>query len=692
MTTPSQRFLRMLPPTLLSVWPPVGDTPAALALLGALEQQWLLLAADVDSVVDDAFPDSAADWALPYLGALLGLPPDAGRREIAYATALRRRKGTPSALEDFAEIVTGWASRAEEGWKITLWCQQLRHPVRRTASLNLRRGEHLLAGTGLDTARRSVTPGGSYHPAAVTADVFPWQVLRYNQVEAVMLPDGRLAMHPLAASAPLYLAPRPLIIASDAEDERPPGVPPQPRPPRQAAQLPVRVSYRLIEALGTVSYGPIWTLDPSHPLTGTVDDGPALVEITEDGVPIPWTSIGLTSLPPAGTLVPAAGQVLLDPSRGVLLPAADVTGVLRTTFYRAVPGTLGPLASTSQPSDDVGVVIVVDPAGGPHPPGQTVVATLGAAITAAQAAATSTSAADVPQVEIRLSTGDRLAAPAPITGSPALTRWRIIAPVGITPAVVGDLSIDLADVQLELSGFFLDGNLTIGPSMAGVDLIGLALDATAGQTVGVDKTAWTARLTATRCLLGPIRADLSAFPITLTECLIDGTGAALMPCGGDPGGDPARAALAAIDRFPPDLVATGVTFAGAVGADEVWVTDCLFTTDLRTTVTSTGCVRFCHLGPADDPQAHPAGYHCLSGPLPRFGSVGFDSAGYYAPLINSPSARPDPPLLSGASDGGEIGAYHHTRRGPLALRLAQRLPEMTPLAVHPHLAVAHPEE
>ena len=59
------------------------------------------------------------------------------------------------------------------------------------------------------------------------------------------------------------------MIASDAEDERPPGVPPQPRPPRPAAQLPLRASWRLIEALGTVSYGPVWTLDPGHPLTGT---------------------------------------------------------------------------------------------------------------------------------------------------------------------------------------------------------------------------------------------------------------------------------------------------------------------------------------------------------------------------------------------------------------------------------------
>jgi hypothetical protein len=691
-TVPSQRFVRLLPPAVLSVWPPEGDTPAALALLGALEQQWLLLAADVDSILDDAFPDSAADWALPYLGALLGLPPDAGRREIAYATALRRRKGTPAALEDFAEIVTGWASQAREGWRTTLWCQQLRHPVRRTASLNLRAGEHLLAGTGLDPARRSVTPGGSYHPAAATSAVFPWQVLRYDQVETVALADGRQALHPLAVSAPLYLAPRPLVIASDAEDELPPGVPPQPRPPRPAGQLPVRASWRMIEALGPVSYGPVWMLAPTHQLAATIDGGPALVEITEDGVPVPWSSIGLTSLPPGTPLVPAAGQVLLDPARGVLLPAADVTGVLRSTFYRAVPGALGPLASTAQPREDVGVVIVVDPSGGPHPAGQTVVPTLAAAVAAAMGAATSTSADGVPQVEIRLLTGDRLAAPGPITGAPTLTRWRILAPVGITPAVVGDLSIDLAGVELELSGFFLDGTVRIGPSLVAVDLVGLAQDATSGQGVTVDPSAWTVRLSATRCLLGPIRADLSASPITLTDCLVDGTGAALMPCGGDPGGELTRSALAAADRFPPDLVATGVSFVGPVGADEVWVTDCLFTAGLRTTLTSTGCVRFCHLGPADDPQAHPPGYHCLSGPLPRFGSVGFDSVGYYAPVIDAPSVHPAPALLTAASDGGEIGAYHHARRGPLALRLSQRLPEMTPLAVHPHLTVAHPEE
>jgi hypothetical protein len=73
-------------------------------------------------------------------------------------------------------------------------------------------------------------------------------------------------------------------------------------------------------------------------------------------------------------------------------------------------------------------------------------------------------------------------------------------------------------------------------------------------------------------------------------------------------------------------------------------------------------------------------------------SGGAESVGYDAPLLTAPAGRGVDPVLSAASDGGEIGAYHHARRGPLALRLTQRLAEMVPLTVHPHLAITRPEE
>jgi hypothetical protein len=693
MADPSPAFLAMLPPALLAAQPP-DDVPAVLALLGALEEQWLILAAAVDRVLDDAFPDSAADWALPYLARLLGLPPDAGRTEIGSATALGRRRGTPSALEDFASVVTGWPAGATEGWQTTVWCQQLRHLVRRTASLSLRAGEHLLIGTGLDPARRSVTPGGPSHPAAATAMVFPWQVYRYDSTQVCPLPDaGRFALHPLGLPAPLYLRPEPLVIASDAEDERPPGTPPAMRPPRSPGDLPLRATWRLIEALGAgqISYGPVWQLGPDHPLTGDGPDGPALLALTVGGTPLPWTSIGLASLPSGGGPTPAAGQVLLDLSRGVIAIAPDITAKIRATFYRPASGHIGALTSTAEPNNSATAVIIVDPEQGRHAPGQTVVTTLDAAVAAALAVP-GPQTGPGPDVEIRLMTNDRLSAPAAMTATPHVSRWRIVAPTGLTPVIDSDLTIGLPGAQVELAGFYLAGNLIVGAGLAALTMTGITMNPAAGSTLSVEADAWTLRLAASLCHLGPIRADLGAFPISLADCIVDGAGVAMNPCG--PGPTPAAPvpAVAAADRFPPQLTAAATTFAGLVAADIINASDCLFADGVETVVTSAGCLRYSHLGPGDGTATHPPPYQCLSGALPALASRGAESVGYYAPLLAGPTEPGADPVFTGASDGGEIGAYHHARRGPLALRLAQRLAEMTPLTVHPHLVIARPEE
>ena len=96
---------------------------------------------------------------------------------------------------------------------------------------------------------------------------------RYDSTQVCPLPEaGRFALHPLGLPAPLYLRPEPLVIASDAEDELPPGTPPVMRPPRAPGDLPLRATWQLIEALGAgqISYGPVWQLAPAirSPATG----------------------------------------------------------------------------------------------------------------------------------------------------------------------------------------------------------------------------------------------------------------------------------------------------------------------------------------------------------------------------------------------------------------------------------------
>jgi hypothetical protein len=130
------------------------------ALLDAVEAQRRLLEEDIDQLWDDFFIESCADWAVPYIGSLLGLPADSGRLEVASAIALRRRKGTPAALEDFGEVLTDWSVRVLEGWQITVWSQRLGHPA--AAAHRVLRPARRLAVPGRDAVRarrRSVTPG-----------------------------------------------------------------------------------------------------------------------------------------------------------------------------------------------------------------------------------------------------------------------------------------------------------------------------------------------------------------------------------------------------------------------------------------------------------------------------------------------------------------------------------------------------
>ena len=75
-------------------------------------------------------------------------------------------------------------------------------------------------------------------------------------------------------------------------------------------------------------------------------------------------------------------------------------------------------------------------------------------------------------------------------------------------------------------------------------------------------------------------------------------------------------------------------------------------------------------------------------PSKRFAARhGFEAAGYYTLAL-----EPDHPLLSAASNGGEVGAYHHARRAARLARLRRRIHEFVPLGVKPSLALAPWEE
>ena len=295
---------------------------------------------------------------------------------------------------------------------------------------------------------------------------------------------------------------------------------------------------------------------------------------------------------------PGATEVVVDVARGHVELGSGYTGVgVSAIWHRPVSGALGALAGEARKDVGAQVVVTVEPR---KPEAATRVKTLEKAFELAESLSASRSPlpdAEI-DVEIRLETSDRLVAPPAESFSPQLKRWRIVAPTFETPRVDGELSIDLDGASLTLEGFLLDGDLRLGKRLASVRLNAITMNAVAKRSLIVHEDAWLLALDARRCILGPIRADLGAAAISLTDCIVDGLGRALAVCG-TPSSPTLAPAVARKNRFAPALRAEGTTFVGRVDAEAVDAVDCLFAHGLSVLRTQEGCLRHCYVGPPE---------------------------------------------------------------------------------------------
>ena len=118
------------------------------ALLRLIAEQANVVEDDIAQLYENWFIETAEQWAVPYIGALVGYRPlrvpgeevdpasERGReisrlliprREVANSIRYRRRKGTLAVLELLSRDVAGWPGWAVEFFKLLGWNQQLNH-------------------------------------------------------------------------------------------------------------------------------------------------------------------------------------------------------------------------------------------------------------------------------------------------------------------------------------------------------------------------------------------------------------------------------------------------------------------------------------------------------------------------------------------------------------------------------------
>jgi len=100
--------------------------------LEVVEEAFSAVHENIEALYNDLFIETCDDWVVPYLGDLLGTSHLKGdpwtlRADVADTVALRRRKGTLSAIELLAFDLTEWTAHCVELRENLIWNQHLNH-------------------------------------------------------------------------------------------------------------------------------------------------------------------------------------------------------------------------------------------------------------------------------------------------------------------------------------------------------------------------------------------------------------------------------------------------------------------------------------------------------------------------------------------------------------------------------------
>ena len=205
----------------------VSHRPGQLrALVEILAGQAAIARRSIDRLLADSRIDEADDWAVPYIGGLLGtrlvspLNPVGRRADVGHTIGYRRRAGTPRLLETLADDIADWDSVAAEAFRQLARSWHLfdtevpAGPVSRTprgglADLRSVRASDLLDGPFDDYAhrpdvRRASGTRGLYNIPNVNLFLYRHYAYPLAGVTPFRLDPTHYALDPSGRDVPLY--------------------------------------------------------------------------------------------------------------------------------------------------------------------------------------------------------------------------------------------------------------------------------------------------------------------------------------------------------------------------------------------------------------------------------------------------------------------------------------------------------
>lgn len=190
------------------------------SLVRILAEQVAVLEENLDQLYDDHFIETCAEWAVPYLGDLVGArnlivwdsAPFSLRAQVANTLAYRRRKGAAAVLEQLARDVTGWNANVVEYFLLLVTTQYMNHirpgnlgtpSLRDTATLETVETPFERPRRTLDV--RNIVPRRGRHNIPHIG-VFLWRIGNHpcTGSDIFRLDERRFLFHPLGLDTPLY--------------------------------------------------------------------------------------------------------------------------------------------------------------------------------------------------------------------------------------------------------------------------------------------------------------------------------------------------------------------------------------------------------------------------------------------------------------------------------------------------------